>query len=60
MHGDLVYSLRTYGLTGLPLCWVFLHLISWNTLTGDGAVCVLAELTASAIDTALIDIYRIN
>ncbi len=51
---------RTYGLTGPALCWIFHHLISGNTLAGEGAVCVYAELTASAIDTALIDIYRIN
>ena len=54
-----MYTL-TYGLTSAPHGWVFHHLVSCHTRAGVGPVCVVTELTARTIDTALIDVYGVR
>ena len=51
--------MHTYGLAHVSHCWVGPLHISRHTLAGVGAVGVVAGLTALAIDTALIDVYRV-
>lgn len=58
--GWFEYNLRTYSLADVPHRWMVLLHIPRHTLAGVGAVCVVAGLTALAIDTALVDVYRVG